>query len=580
VKSRYVGDAPFFSALSEKEQESVSNKMYLEQRRTGDVLFQPGDDSTALYLIKSGWVRLLAEGGAVLASQGPGSLVGETDLFLEKPRTLGATVATEAELWVLTKQDLTDLMADTPQIGLKLALAFGARLSLFDRYLCEHRLKPLPFLAGLDEDALAAIARRLVPVEKQEGEFIIEEGQPPEAMFIVESGQVRLPSSEEGGDYSELGVGETFGEMALLTGRAHARSAQTATAVVLWALSAAEFETLAEERPDIRLALSKTFREPLMPQDMAPAMERLSTVGLFSGLSEEVLWAVAQRLLLCHVPAGELVFAEGAPGDAFYLIDSGQVEISPGGETLEDSGFFGEMALLTGKPRSIAARTTEHTNLWVLYRSDFDDLINRYPAISVALSRELGERLAEMDRRFSESHLRGLKLLSGLPSEQLDDIGDRLEPVRFRQGETILREGAPGDEMYFVESGRVQVVRGQGSRARVLAELGAGDLFGEMALLTGNTRSATVTAVSDLNLWLMSRADFDYMVTTYPSLALALSRLLSERLLTTDDRLLRRPSVPVAVAAPVAAAAAHSHHGVRRRASVGRSTMLSIGSAV
>jgi CRP-like cAMP-binding protein len=280
-------------------------------------------------------------------------------------------------------------------------------------------------------------------------------------------------------------------------------------------------------------------------------------MALFAGLSEEVLWAVSQRLLLRHVPAGELVFVGGSPGDALYLIDSGQVEIVSDAKAsptvlarLGADEFFGEMALLTGKPRSTAARAATHTNLWVLYRSDFDDLVNRYPSMSLALSRVLSQRLTAMDQRFTESHLRGLKLLAGLSSSQLEDISRRLKPVRFRQRETIVREGDPGDEMYFIESGRAQVARGSGSRAQVLAEIGAGDLFGEMALLTGNPRSATVTALSDVDLWVMSRTDFDELVTTYPNLALALSRLLSERLQNTDERFLRQPAAPGVVPSP------------------------------
>jgi len=552
VKLDYVGNAPFFSALTEKEQERVSQQMHLEHRRTGDELFQPGDDSTAVYLIKSGWVRLSAEGGMALANQGPGSLVGETDLFFDKPRSLGATVATDAELWVLTREDLIGLMAESPQIGLKLALAFGSRLALFDQYLCDHRLKPLPFLVGLDDDALAAIACRLVPVEKSEGEFVVEAGQPPEALFIVESGLVRLPSSEEGGDFSELGTGETFGELAVLTGKPHGRAAQAATDIVLWALPVAEFESLAAECPGVRLALSEAFREPLSPQDLNLAMERLSGMRLFSGLSEEVLWNVAQRLLLRHVPAGELIYAEGTPGDALYVMDTGRVEIGPDRRPVEPGEFFGEMALLTGKPRSSAATATEHTNLWVLYRSDFDDLVNRYPAISVGLSKELSERLAEMDRRFTESHLRGLKLLADLSSAQLQDISHRLKPVRFRQAETIVQEGQPGDEMYFIESGQVRVLRAYGAETLVLAEMGAGDLFGEMALLTGKPRSATVTALTDVNLWAMGQSDFDEVMSSNPNMALALSRLLSDRLSSTDTRILQQPAmaVPVAAAQP------------------------------
>jgi CRP-like cAMP-binding protein len=204
--------------------------------------------------------------------------------------------------------------------------------------------------------------------------------------------------------------------------------------------------------------------------------------------------------------------------------------------------FFGEMALLTGKPRTNGARAATHANLWVLYRSDFDDLVNRYPAISMALSQVLTERLTHLDRRFTESHLRGLKLLAGLTPGQLEDVSRRLKPVRYRQGEVIIREGQAGHEMYLMESGRVRVVRGQGQDAVVLDEMGAGDLFGEMALLTGKPRSATVVALTDLNLWMIAQSDFDELVTAYPNLALALSRLLSERLRDTDDRILTKPA--------------------------------------
>lgn len=575
VKLRYVGNVPFFSALSEEEQECISQQMHLERRSSGETLFRTGDLCSALYLIKSGWVRLTSNGGTAIASQGPGSLVGETDLFLDQPRTIGAMLSTDAELWVLSRQDLIDLIAANPAIGLKLSLAFGARLALFDQYLIERRLKPLPFLAGLKDEALTAIARRLVPLQKKQGEMIVESGQPPEALFIVESGRVHLHGSEEGGDVAELSEGETFGEMALLTGKPHVRPAQAATDVVLWALPAAEFESLTGEYPEVRLALSKSIHGPLLSQDMGRAVERLVTMPLFAGLSEEVLWAVAQRLLLRHVPAGEQIFAAGSPGDALFLIDSGQVELISGARAgravlarLGADEFFGEMALLTGKPRTTAARAAVHTNLWVLYRSDFDDLVNRYPSLSLALSRVLSQRLAELDRRFTEGHLRGLRLLAGLSPGQLEEIGRRLQPVRFREGEAIVREGEPGEEIFFIESGRVQVIRGQGPRALLLAELEAGDLFGEMALLTGAPRSASVMALSDVDLWAMSKSDFDDVVTAYPNLALALSRLLSERLRNTDARFLKQPAAATAAparSAPRAAPAAEPRPVPRAR---------------
>lgn len=556
MKLRYVGNAPFFSALSEQEQERVSERMHLEHRRSGETLFRKGDTSSALYLIKSGWVRLLANGGLALANQGPGSLVGESDLFLDSPRSLTAVMASDAELWALSREDLVELITESPATGLTLSLALGSRLALFDRYLLENRLKPLPFLSGLEDESLLALAARLVPREMKEGEFVVEAGQEPQGLYVLESGQIHLLSSEEGGDFSELGPGESFGEMAVLTGKPHVRSAKAATDVVLWCLPAAEFEALGDERPEIRLALSRSLREPLRSEDQDLAVGRLTSTPLFAGLPEEALWAVSSRLLLQHVPAGQYVFSQGAAGDALYLVDSGKVEIVTGtglAQTvlarLGPDEFFGEMALLTGKPRSSSARTAAHSNLWVLYRSDFDDLVNRYPAISLALSKALSERLSTMDRRFTESHLRGLKLLAGLSASQLEDVSGRLKAARYRQGEAIVREGEPGEEMYFLESGRVQVVRNHGAEAIVLDELGAGDLFGEMALLTGNPRSATVTAMSEVNVWVLGRSDFDDLVTAYPHLALALSRLLSERLRATDARFMQRPA-PSAAAAP------------------------------
>mgnify|MGYP000712386735 CR=1 FL=1 len=70
----------------------------------------------------------------------------------------------------------------------------------------------------------------------------------------------------------------------------------------------------------------------------------------------------------------------------------------------------------------------------------------------------------------------------------------RLRAIPGGTRKQILREGEPGSEMFFIEAGRVRVDRASGAKAVVIAELAAGDLFGEMSLLTSNPRSATVTA--------------------------------------------------------------------------------------
>lgn len=539
MKLRYVKNAVLFADLSEEEQKKVSERMRLVRYREGQTIFEKGDTSDVLYLVKSGWVKIITAESTVLASMGPGSLLGEADMFMGRPRSTGALAATNVSLWALSDQDLEKLIAEEPKIGVKLSLAFGSRIVQLNYYLVEKSLRGITAFADLSEEESLAIATRLTVEEHRRGDVIYRSEESAEALYIIESGRVKLIPATSGEEVSfvELDVGAIFGEMGLLTARPHAESARTITEVTLWALSRKDFWELTGEYPAIRVALSSRLRAHLSPDDQALAVEHLKGVPLFADLPRDALQGISKQLLLRHVPKDELVYAEGTPGNALYIIESGQVRIVSDAENerevfahLQAGDFFGEMALLTGKSRSSAARAETNTNLWMLYRSDFDELLVQYPAVSLALSRTLSERLAQADQRFVERHLRRMSLLVGLSSKQLEDVSARLRPVKYRSGEIILTEGTPGDVMYLIEWGRVEVLSKTDGPSRILAALGEGDFFGEMALLTGNPRSATVRAVTDVDLLALHQADFDELVLKYPTLAVTLGRVLSQRL--------------------------------------------------
>ena len=559
MKESVIGNVPLFASLSQEERQLLAERMHLEHHSQGELLFVQGEASSALYLIKSGWVRLSAEGFAALASLGPGSVVGEADLFLGRPRSTTAEAATEMETWVLARSDLEELIAKHPNVGIKLSRAFGAKVAQLTVYLTQ-RLRAVPGFQELDPEILAALADRLEPQEVPRGSLIFQIGDPGEALYILESGQVRLVTEMEPPevDYVELSEGAVFGEMPLLTGKPQSQTARAATDVLLWTLSKADFDELCATYPVIRRALSRELRAHLSPEDRALAVQRLQAMPLFSGLPEEALSAIAKRLLLQHVPAGEFVFQMGGPGDALYLVETGQVELTTEGRQgkeplarLGPGGFFGEMALLTGKTRSATARALQDTNLWVLYRTDFDDLLVRYPAISVSLNRNLAQRLAEADERYVDQHLRRLDLLAGLSHQQLEDVAQRLRPARYRAGERIYDQGSAGNVLYLIESGEVRVLKEVDGTSIPLATLGAGDFFGEMALLSGSPRSATIEAVSDVDLWVLNKGDFEDLLLRYPSLTINLSRGISRRLSETDLRLAHSlRGMPPAEAAP------------------------------
>lgn len=135
------------------------------------------------------------------------------------------------------------------------------------------------------------------------------------------------------------------------------------------------------------------------------------------------------------------------------------------------------------------------------------------------------ERLAETLRRiFGEFNHQILATLMPL-----------LEWVELEGGESLFQQGDAGEDLYFVVSGRLRAhVAGQGGR-RVIGEIMRGETVGEMAVIAGETRSATVTAIRDSVLVRLSRETFEEVIKAYPPVAMNITRLIIERLKRTSN---------------------------------------------
>ena len=139
----------------------------------------------------------------------------------------------------------------------------------------------------------------------------------------------------------------------------------------------------------------------------SPELDRikfLKTVPFFNELLDRQLKAVSSILFECRYEIDELIFEEGQPGAALFLILDGSVAIEMRRENhattlaiLERGAFFGEMALLDEAPRSANARSLERTHTLALYRNDLSQLIQRDPQTACqiyrALARMVGDRL-------------------------------------------------------------------------------------------------------------------------------------------------------------------------------------------
>ncbi len=128
--------------------------------------------------------------------------------------------------------------------------------------------------------------------------------------------------------------------------------------------------------------------------------------------------------------------------------------------------------------------------------------------------------------------LKNVKLFAELSTDSLLKLGSCLKIAEFPPAEVIVREGAPGVSMYIIKSGLVEVRKKDTTTGFdfLVAQLSEGAAVGEMSLLTGKPRSATVTTVQPTVVFTLTRADFRNLLTQHPEISLGLARILAERL--------------------------------------------------
>ena len=130
--------------------------------------------------------------------------------------------------------------------------------------------------------------------------------------------------------------------------------------------------------------------------------------------------------------------------------------------------------------------------------------------------------------------LKTVPLFGGLSLKQLNEVARHLEEVPVPRGTMLAREGQPGNEFFVVLEGKAAVRR----RGRRIATLGEGDFFGEMSLLDGAPRSATVAAETDGVVLVMQRREFGALLDRVPGLLRKIAVGLSQRLREADERIL------------------------------------------
>lgn len=213
-------------------------------------------------------------------------------------------------------------------------------------------------------------------------------------------------------------------------------------------------------------------------------------------LGEANLGAVIDACKVRGVGAGATIFEHGERGDAFYVLLDGSVEVlrieGAGAEIrlveLGPGAYFGEQALLGRSPgkRNATVRTTKPSR-W----AEFPAELFRARIATSGRNNEAFERNAA---HFAFDQMR--KSLEAFASSRIDETAEGVSRVVFAPGQTVMAQGEPSDAAFLVLEGVGLVVHERGESSREVSHVGTGQVIGELGVLQGKPRSATVVAES------------------------------------------------------------------------------------
>jgi CRP-like cAMP-binding protein len=274
----------------------------------------------------------------------------------------------------------------------------------------------------------------------------------------------------------------------------------------------------------------------------------LERVTLFIGLSKRHLRRVARLAEVRRFDDGAPVVHFRGPGDAFYVILDGSATVTPYRGQVKQigiGGYFGELALLDGEPRSEAVTAGSDLITARIGRTQFIRLIREEPAIAVGLTRglvcivhdmqeeaghvqerwRLGEEQAgtALETRTAlgwQTMLWAIPVFSALSKRSVQRITELVELKRYSSGAAVVKAGAPGDAFYVILEGVARVE----TQDHITRTLAAGEFFGELALFDGAPRSATVTASDYLTVARVGRTAFQKLLRDQPALGIGLSQ--------------------------------------------------------
>jgi CRP-like cAMP-binding protein len=292
-------------------------------------------------------------------------------------------------------------------------------------------------------------------------------------------------------------------------------------------------------------AVNTLFRRAV-EEDLGQAVGMLRKIPVLEDAPAAALRLLAERGTRRFVPARRTVVRAGTPGDALFVVLRGELMLSRG--SLRGTGsvlmlaagsFFGEMALVTGRPYQADVSTREDSLVLRVPSQALFEVVGRVDGLASALVRTARKReSAEVEKvmpntaefrtladeavssyeRLTGEHggmlgrLSSMDLLSSVPASRMALLATACVELRRGPSNKLVRQGREPEGMWLLVSGEVEVLRDGNEVARLVE----GEFFGEVGLLTGWPATATVRSVTPIEVVLLRWVDLAKVIGSYP----------------------------------------------------------------
>lgn len=265
-----------------------------------------------------------------------------------------------------------------------------------------------------------------------------------------------------------------------------------------------------------------------MSVDLIP---RIAKISLFEGLDPGQVLAAFHEINTRDYKAGDFICRRGEYEETCNIILEGSAAVLISGMDAEapkripvNAGeIFGEIAAMSGTPRTADVMADTGVKLLRISRDDIFNIIDKFTVVKERLD-------AIYLQRALSTHLAKVPIFASLAEEVIEKIRGAATLQTFRQNDIIFNEGDEVDAFYLIRYGFVKVSRRDARMGeRVLAYLNEGSYFGEMALMEKGRRTATISALNRVELIKIAKADFDHLLETNEPVRAAFEMVIRKR---------------------------------------------------